>query len=99
MSKRLKPGGNGTVAKTVAPTSGQATDIKSSGCSGHTKARPVPAALEDRVRLRSGQVMTAYGVAHSTLYQRMRHETIPKPDGNDGRPYWWQGTIHADLKR
>ena len=83
MGKKLKQGGN----------------RKSNGGSGHTKARPVPACLEDDVRIRTGQVMTAYGVAHSTMYQRMRDGKIPRPDGDDGRPWWWTRTISAGLKR
>jgi hypothetical protein len=97
MGKKLKQGGNGTVATVAVCKSDEAAARNFSGRSGHTKARPVPAGLQSKVRLRTGQVMTAYGVAHSTLYQRMRDGKIPKPDGDDGRPFWWQGTIDADL--
>lgn len=99
MGKKLKQGNNGIVVKAVASKSGKAAESKSTGSSGHTKARPVPACLEGDVRMRSGQVMTAYGVAHSTLYDRIRDGKIPRPDGDDGRPWWWTRTISAGLKR
>jgi len=99
MGKKLKQGGNGTVAETVASKSGGATNNQSAGRSGHTKARPVPASLEGRVRLRTGHLLTLYGVAHSTLYDRLRAGRIPKADGDDGRPWWWQESIRADLER
>jgi len=97
MGKKLKQGCNGTVANATASKSAEGAESKSSGRSGHTRPRPVPVGLESKVRMRTGQVMTAYGVAHSTLYQRMRDGRIPKPDGDDGRPFWWQGTILAAL--
>ena len=95
MGKKLKQGGNGTVAKTAASESGASAEKHSKPSSGHTKPRPVPAGLEDDVRLRSGQVMTLFGISHSTLYQRMRDGKIPKPDGHDGRPYWRQRTFRS----
>ena len=88
MGKKLKQGGNGTVAETVASKAGEATNNKSTGRSGHTRARPVPASLEGRVRLRTGHLLTLYGVAHSTLYDRLRAGRIPEfslpcPAGRD----------------
>ena len=72
MGKKLKQGGNGTVAMAAASKSGEATTNKSTRCSGHTKARPAPASLEGRVRLRTGHLLTLYRVAHSTLCARRR---------------------------
>ena len=95
MGKKLKQGGNRTVATAAASKSDEATASNSSGKSGHTKARPVPAGLEGDVRVRTGQVMTLYNVSHSTLYQRIRDGRIPKPDGHDCRPFCWQRTFRA----
>jgi hypothetical protein len=99
MGKKLKQGGNRTVAKALASKSVGAAASKSSGKSGHTKAQPVPASLEGRVRLRTGHLLTLYGVAHSTLYDRLRAGRIPRADGDDGRPWWWQESIRADLEQ
>jgi predicted DNA-binding transcriptional regulator AlpA len=69
--------------------------------SGHSKALSTANIdLEQPGRLRTGHLMTLFSVSHSTLYNRIRAGTLPKPDGTDGtRPYWNTQTIRQTLQK
>jgi hypothetical protein len=43
--------------------------------------------------------MWLLSISHSTLYKRIKAGLIPKPDGDDGRPYWLTGTIYRLLQQ
>ena len=66
---------------------------------GHAKALPPPD-LNVPGHLRVGQVMSVYGLSHSSVYVHLKKGLLPKPDGAvAGRPYWRTETIKADLAR
>lgn len=66
---------------------------------GHSKSLPVTLNLEQPGRLRIGHLQTLYSVSHSTIYNRIEKDLIPKPDGKDGaRPYWNTLTIKTHLQ-
>lgn len=66
----------------------------------HTQARSVAnLRLDVPGRVRVGHMMTLLSVSHSTLYERIKSGTIPKPDGKDGRPYWHTSTVQALLAK
>ena len=51
------------------------------------------------MRLRTGHLMTLFGVSHSTICNRIKLGEIPPPDGKDGRrPYWFPQTIKKYLQ-
>lgn len=67
--------------------------------SSHTKSRPIATICFDPdkpSRLRTGHLMTIYGLSHSGLYKHLKEGRIPAPDGYYGEkgpgkrptPYW-----------
>lgn len=49
-------------------------------------------------RLRTAHVLALCGIAHSTLYSRLKTGGFPPPDGRDGKMnYWNTQTIRAFL--
>lgn len=51
------------------------------------------------MKVRVGQMMTYFGVSHSTLYDHVRAGLIPSPDGYDNRrPFWYTETIRSAIE-
>lgn len=66
---------------------------------GHTKAVAPKIPLDQPGRLRVAHVLALLGIKHATLYEGMRRNRYPKPDGRDGRiPYWNTETIRRFLQ-
>jgi predicted DNA-binding transcriptional regulator AlpA len=65
--------------------------------SGNTKPLPVLLSLDQPGRLRTGHLLTLLSITSPTLYKRINAGVIPKPDGNDGRPFWLTSTVRAYL--
>ncbi len=78
----------------------------------HTKARPIDHIdFSQPGLLQVGHLMTAFGISHSGLYQRIKQGQIPPPDGHFGRnsspddpgkkvrrtPWWYIRTIAPRL--
>ena len=61
----------------------------------HTKRRPYyPANLLKPGRLKTGEMLSLYGVSHSTFYQHRAKGIVPPPDGQImGRPFWLTSTV------
>lgn len=67
---------------------------------GHTKALPVLGDLNKPGRLKVGHLLTLFSISHSGLYEGIKKERYPKPDGKDGvRPYWLHETIRPYLQK
>lgn len=50
-------------------------------------------------RLRTSHILAIFSVSHSTLYERLKLGTFPKPDGKDGKMnYWNTSTIRNHLQ-
>lgn len=73
--------------------------------STHAKARPIDGICFDPSkpsRLRTGHLMSIYGVSHSGLYKMMKDGRIPQPDGYYGQkgigkrptPFWLTSNPH-----
>ncbi len=70
------------------------------GQRGHTRAVAPVISLHQPGRLRIANIMALCGISHSTLYQRLRDQIYPKPDGFDGRiPFWKTTTIKEFLEK
>jgi len=63
---------------------------------GHCKPLPVTIDLNQPGRLRVGHCLTLFSVSHASFYRGLGKK-YPKPDGNDGRPYWSTATISRSL--
>jgi hypothetical protein len=50
------------------------------------------ASLDQPGRLRVAQMLILFAVAHATFYAGLKAKKYPKPDGNDGRPFWKTNT-------
>ena len=66
---------------------------------GHTKAVAPNISLDQPGRLRVANLMSLFGVGHSTLYEGIKRKRYPAPDGRDGKiPYWNTQTIKHFLQ-
>jgi hypothetical protein len=66
--------------------------------SGHTKPKAPEISLNEPGRLRIAHFQALLGgLSHSSFYQRLKLGRVPKPDGNDGRPYWKTETVRLFL--
>lgn len=67
---------------------------------GHTRPAAPVIDLNGPGRLRVANLMALFGIAHSTLYARIRTGKMPPRDGKDGNiPYWFTATIRPYLKK
>jgi predicted DNA-binding transcriptional regulator AlpA len=66
---------------------------------GHVQPRTPRISLDQQGLLRTGDVLGLVSISHSTLHQRIKDGAFPKPDGNDGRNFWFTATIKAFLER
>lgn len=67
---------------------------------GHAKPKSVSFLNLDVIgRVRVGHMLTLLKISHSTLYQRIKSGRLPKPDGQDTRPYWHTSTVRNLLKK
>ena len=65
---------------------------------GHTRPAPPIIDINGPGRLRVGNLMALFNIAHSTVYSRLRTGEIPPRDGKDGNiPYWFTSTIRPYL--
>jgi predicted DNA-binding transcriptional regulator AlpA len=65
---------------------------------GHVAPRSPLISLDSPGRLRTAHVLALCGIAHSTLYMRLKAGTFPPPDGRDGGlNYWHTETIRHYL--
>lgn len=64
--------------------------------SGHSKPLPINMDITQPGRLRVGHCLTLFSVSHASLYRGMGTK-YPRPDGNDGRPYWNTSTLNRCL--
>lgn len=61
---------------------------------GHTRPAPPIIDINGPGRLRVAHLMALFGIAHSTLYARVRAGEMPPSDGKDGNiPFWFTSTI------
>lgn len=66
---------------------------------GHVLPHPPQIDLSQPGRLRTAHVLSLCAISHSSLYNRMKAGTFPRPDGIDGnRNYWRTDTIRAFLE-
>lgn len=67
---------------------------------GHTRPKPPDFSLDyDDARLRVCNLMSLFGVSHSTLYKGIKTGRYPKRDGKDGSiPYWRAKTVKEFLQ-
>ena len=65
---------------------------------GHSRARTLTISLDQPGRLRVGHIMNLLSLSHSSIYQHIAINRIPKPDGYDPRPYWNTKTIKSLLE-
>jgi predicted DNA-binding transcriptional regulator AlpA len=67
---------------------------------GHVLPRAPLIDLNSPGRLRTAHVLALCAVSHSTLYQRIKAGTFPRPDGRDGgQNYWSTATILSYLNQ
>ena len=68
---------------------------------GHTMPRAPLISLDQPGWLRVANLLAVLNISHSSLYAGLKPRAgetttrYPKPDGNDGRPYWLTSTIFA----
>lgn len=63
---------------------------------GHTKPKPYHGSLDVPGRFRVAHWLHLLGISHSAFYARLKpyhRYPLPKPDGDDGRPYWNTDTV------
>lgn len=66
---------------------------------GHTQPSPLLIDLNGPGRVRVANLLSLFGISHSTLYARIRVGAFPGPDGRDGRiPFWKTSTIREKLE-
>ncbi len=66
--------------------------------SSHVLPRLPVIDLDGPGRLRTCHVLALCGLSHSTLYNRLKANAFPAPDGQDGRLiYWHTATIRQYL--
>jgi len=65
-----------------------------------TKSRAsAPAiSLDQPGRLRVTHMLALLAVSHASFYNGLKDGKYPKPDGNDGRPFWKTQTAKAFLE-
>jgi hypothetical protein len=63
---------------------------------GHVRPLPITLDLNAPGLLRVGHCLTLFAVSHSSFYRGLGTK-YPKPDGDDGRPYWKTETIRNVL--
>ena len=66
---------------------------------GHVRPRRPLIPLDQPGLLRTSDVLAIASIAHSTLHQRCKNGTFPRPDGNDGRNFWFTSTVKDFLDR
>lgn len=65
----------------------------------HVQPLPPTISLDMPGRLRTAHVLALCGIAHSTLYARIKADRFPPPDGRDGGCIFWRtSTIKAYLE-
>ncbi|MGF6905326.1 hypothetical protein [Paraburkholderia sp. GAS348] len=80
-----------------APPSAKAVadkDKQAKTRNGNTRPLPLPFPdLHQCGRLRTGHLLTVFGVSAPEFYKRQKGGLLPAPDGRDPRPYWEASTI------
>ena len=66
--------------------------------SSHPRPRVPTISLSEPGRLRVAHLMSLVACSHSAIYSRINKGFIPKPDGEDPRPYWHNATIRPLLE-
>jgi hypothetical protein len=68
------------------------------GRSAKSRATLPVASLDQPGRLRVAHMLILLAVAHATFYSGIKVGKYPKPDGNDGRPFWKTNTVRTFLE-
>jgi hypothetical protein len=57
----------------------------------------LPHSLHELRRVRPHEFAQLLGTGRSSFYTALKSGRLPKPDGSDGRPFWFQKTVHNAL--
>lgn len=62
-----------------------------------TVGTALPISLHELRRVRSPEFAHLLGAGRSSFYTALKAGRLPPPDGRDGRPFWFEKTVHNAL--